>query len=160
MAVEQSMKLIALMRTNGWITNATDNEIWSAVSEDLTFSNTMRKHSGDSTRLLSVEIRKPSVILTKNSKKSNGFKHIEPSAPPPSPIVISPRSAYIKQKIPDSWNDPVATMRGIATTDARRELAKLEQGNRWDVSQKLSIDPDKLILDHRDGWRPFKSFTR
>ena len=122
MAVEQSMKLINMMRANGWIT-VSDNDIWVQVSADLTFSGPMRKHASDATRILAGN----TTAVTDQSK--------------------STKKAPKKEKA--NSNEIDALKKQLAETTAKVDsdaAGRAQWGTpRYDAAQRLGCDPAILI---------------
>ena len=109
------MKLINMMRENGWIT-VSDNDIWRQVSGDLTFSAHMRKHAADATRLLAGNNVSPPhtpCVQDKNHQPrkrtaprvpSKGQKEIYVQQPDPTGPSPSTRLAFL---LPQENDPPV-----------------------------------------------------
>jgi hypothetical protein len=122
MAVEQSMKIINMMRANGWIT-VSDNDIWGQVSADLAFSGPMRKHASDATR-----------ILAGNSAS----------------VADQPKSAKkAPKKEKANSNEIDALKKQLAETTAKVDndvAGRAQWGTpRYDAAQRLGCDPAILI---------------
>ena len=135
MAVEQSMKLITMMREKGWIT-VSDNDIWGEVSANLTFNGPMRKHSSDATRLLSGNNASQPI--------TNGSAHKKAS------VEKKPNTdsvAVLKKKL-----DDMATK-----LDADASSRAQWGSDRHDAAQRLGCDP--AILVENGAIKPGRGFV-
>jgi hypothetical protein len=124
MAVEQSMKLINMMRAKGWIT-VPDNDIWIEVSGDLSFSGPMRKHAADATRILAGNSGSP-------PSGGDGKK---------APKDKKPKSDKTS-KVMDQLTSTLTKLDEEASGRAKYGTV------RWETAQQLGCDPAILV----EGW--------
>jgi hypothetical protein len=150
--VDESMKLIKLMRDNGWI-QVDDDVIWDAVGKDISFAKVMRTHSIDVTRRMGASSSPPTTPPTR------------PPTAPPAPKKAakskkeSPVSTDVTQKLEEKLSkatDDIAILVSAAREAADQKVAeekdlagKKKYGDvRWATSIELEVTPEDLEEEH------------
>ena len=147
--VDESMKLIKMMRDNGWI-SVSDDVIWDAVGKDISFAKVMRNHSVDVTRRMGASSSPPPVASA------------APEAPPAPKKAARPKKT--KQETADagvSRHARIMAREAYATKIVGPEVAWVSnplraevtswaqamnnQRNRWDIAKREGLKPEDLI---------------
>ena len=139
--VDESMKLIKMLRDNGWI-QVSDDVIWAAIGKDISFAKVMRNHSVDVTRRLGA-ISSPPTTPPPPSP---------PNSPPPAPSkkVAKNKKVAPKTKLSTESATQVAETLRIVTEEAvkseKERAGRVEWGSeRYETAQRLDCDPAILF---------------
>ena len=136
--VDESMKLIKLMRDNGWI-QVSDDVIWDAIGKDISFSKVMRNHSVDVTR------RMGGGGGGEGGGGGGGGGGDDHKPKKATKVKKSKDSVAVKK-----LSGEVAALKEAETGRAKWGVA------RWNEAQKLNVDPEELregVTSDRHGMR-------
>jgi len=132
--VDESMKLILMLRQNGWI-QVSDNDIWDAVGKDVSFSKVMRQHSVDVTRRMGASSSPPP---TPKEPPKKALKAAKAKKAP------SPASAEVLAALRATQSDILA----LAAAATKREIDEAGRAKwtsaRWEAALRMNVDPAKL----------------
>ena len=145
--VDESMKLIKMMRDNGWI-SVSDDVIWDAVGKDISFAKVMRNHSVDVTRRMGASSSPPPVASA------------APEAPPAPKKAARPKkttqetaaqeqlrgmnSAYVANMEREAYATKIVGPEETALSAAAWRVAMNNQRNRWDIAKREGLRPEDL----------------
>jgi hypothetical protein len=152
--VDESMKLIKMMRDNGWI-SVSDDVIWDAVGKDISFAKAMRNHSVDVTRRMGASSSPPLAASAapeappapkKAARPKKTKQEVAAKGEAPSPRAQAGRQAGEREAYATKIVGPEETWMAnpLSPTTGGWALAMQNQRNRWDIAKREGLNPEDL----------------